>query len=58
MDFLVHMKAAKQDHGHQEGPSDLSLRLKGLLESLLVEKPLVDGASLLVRKEILHRMLR
>jgi hypothetical protein len=33
MDFLVHMKAAKHDHGHQAVPSDLTLRVKAL-ESL------------------------
>jgi hypothetical protein len=45
MDFLVHMKAAKHDHGHQTVPSDLTLRVKAL-ESLLAEKGLVDPAAL------------
>ena len=34
-----------QEHDHQEAPSDLSLRVKAL-ESLLVEKGLVDAAAL------------
>jgi nitrile hydratase subunit alpha len=33
------------DHGHQTVPSDLTLRVKAL-ESLLVEKGLVDRAAL------------
>ena len=45
MEFLVNMKAAKHDHGHQAVPSDLTLRVKAL-ESLLVEKGLVDPAAL------------
>ena len=45
MEFLVNMKAAKHDHGHQAVPSDLTLRVK-VLESLLVEKGLVDPAAL------------
>jgi nitrile hydratase len=39
------MRAAKNDHGHQAVPSDLTLRVKAL-ESLLVEKGLVDPAAL------------
>ena len=39
------MTATKHDHGHQEVPSDLALRVKAL-ESLLVEKGLVDPAAL------------
>jgi nitrile hydratase len=45
IEFLVDMKAAKHDHGHQTVPSDLTLRVKAL-ESLLVEKGLVDPAAL------------
>jgi nitrile hydratase len=45
MAFLVTMKAAKHDHEHQAVPSDLALRVKAL-ESLLVEKGLVDPAAL------------
>jgi nitrile hydratase len=45
MEFLVNMKAAKHDHVHQAVPSDLTLRVKAL-ESLLVEKGLVDPAAL------------
>jgi nitrile hydratase subunit alpha len=45
MGFLVTMKAAKHDHEHQAVPSDLALRVKAL-ESLLVEKGLVDPAAL------------
>jgi nitrile hydratase subunit alpha len=37
--------AHAQDHGHQTVPSDLTLRVKAL-ESLLVEKGLVDRAAL------------
>lgn len=37
--------AADADHGHQALPSDLTLRVKSL-ESLLVEKGLVDRAAL------------
>jgi hypothetical protein len=33
------------DHGHEQVPSDLTLRVKAL-ESLLVEKGLVDPAAL------------
>ena len=39
------MRAAQHDHGHQAVPSDLNLRVKAL-ESLLVEKGLVDPAAL------------
>src|ERR1700740_42760 len=39
------MRAAQQDHSHQSVPSDLTLRVKAL-ESLLVEKGLVDPAAL------------
>jgi nitrile hydratase len=39
------MRAAKHDHNHQAVPSDLVLRVKAL-ESLLVEKGLVDPAAL------------
>src|ERR1700760_1666025 len=39
------MREAKQDHSHQAVPSDLALRVKAL-ESLLVEKGLVDPAAL------------
>src|ERR1700740_2603976 len=39
------MRAAQHDHGHQAVPSDLTLRVKAL-ESLLVEKGLVDPAAL------------
>jgi nitrile hydratase subunit alpha len=45
MEFLVNMKAAEYDHGDQAVPSDLTLRVKAL-ESLLVEKGLVDPAAL------------
>jgi nitrile hydratase subunit alpha len=45
MAFPVTMKAAKHDHEHQAVPSDLALRVKAL-ESLLVEKGLVDPAAL------------
>src|ERR1700720_2579987 len=45
MAFPVTMKAAKHDHEHQGVPSDLALRVKAL-ESLLVEKGLVDPAAL------------
>jgi nitrile hydratase len=45
MEFLVHMKAPTHDHDHQAVPSDLALRVKAL-ESLLVEKGLVDPAAL------------
>jgi nitrile hydratase len=45
MEFLVNMKAPTHDHDHQAVPSDLSLRVKAL-ESLLVEKGLVDPAAL------------
>jgi nitrile hydratase len=37
--------ANAQDHGHQDLPSDVALRVKSL-ESLLVEKGLVDQAAL------------
>jgi Nitrile hydratase, alpha chain len=39
------MRAAQHDHGHEAVPSDLTLRVK-TLESLLVEKGLVDPAAL------------
>ena len=45
MEFLVIMKAPTHDHDHQTVPSDLTLRVKAL-ESLLVEKGLVDPAAL------------
>jgi nitrile hydratase len=51
MAFLVKMKASTNTHGqehdnhHQAVPSDLALRVKAL-ESLLVEKGLVDPAAL------------
>src|ERR1700738_3355530 len=53
MESLVNMKAAtydlaqeqEQEHGYQAVPSDLTLRVKAL-ESLLVEKGLVDSAAL------------
>jgi hypothetical protein len=38
-------QAADSDHDHQALPSDLTLRVKSL-ESLLVEKGLVDRAAL------------
>ena len=38
-------KMEDHDHGHQAVPSDLALRVKAL-ESLLVEKGLVDRAAL------------
>jgi len=52
-EFLINMKADTHDlpqekehvHGHQTVPSDLTLRVKAL-ESLLVEKGLVDPAAL------------
>jgi nitrile hydratase len=37
--------AHAEDHGHQEVPSDVALRVKSL-ESLLVEKKIVDRAAL------------
>ena len=47
MEFLVNMRAADHDHDHdhQAVPSDPTLRVKAL-ESLLVEKGLVDPAAL------------
>ena len=45
IEVSVTMRAAKHDHGHQAVPSDLTLRVKAL-ESLLVEKGLVDPAAL------------
>ena len=45
MEFLVNMKAPTHVHDHQAVPSDLALRVKAL-ESLLVEKGLVDPAAL------------
>jgi len=39
------MRAAQVDHGHQPVPSELALRVEAL-ESLLVEKGLVDPAAL------------
>ena len=38
-------QAHEHNHGHQAVPSDLTLRVKAL-ESLLVEKGLVDPAAL------------
>ena len=43
--LLVDMKSAMHEHRHQAVPSDLALRVKAL-ESLLVEKGLVDPAAL------------
>jgi len=40
-----HVQAAEADHDHQALPSDLTLRVRSL-ESLLVEKGLVDPAAL------------
>jgi hypothetical protein len=40
-----HLHAQKHEHDHQEVPSDPTLRVKAL-ESLLVEKGLVDPAAL------------
>ena len=45
MEVPVTMSAAQHDHSHQAVPSDLTLRVKAL-ESLLVEKGLVDPAAL------------
>ena len=53
MVFLANMEATRNDpthaeqhdHGHQQVPSDLALRVRAL-ESLLVEKGLVDPAAL------------
>ena len=53
MVFLANMEATRNDftdaeqhdHGHQKIPSDLALRVRAL-ESLLVEKGLVDPATL------------
>ncbi|HEY2982041.1 MAG TPA: nitrile hydratase subunit alpha [Anaerolineales bacterium] len=42
---LAHAQSHDQDHEHQAVPSDLTLRVKSL-ESLLVEKGLVDRAAL------------
>ncbi len=42
---LAHGQELDQDHEHQAMPSDLTLRVKSL-ESLLVEKGLVDRATL------------
>lgn len=42
---LTAMEGGVQDHSHQAVPSDLALRVKSL-ESLLVEKGLVDPAAL------------
>src|SRR5262245_57814780 len=39
------MHSQEHDHDHQTAPSDLALRVKAL-ESLLVEKGLVDPAAL------------
>src|ERR1051325_4949465 len=41
----VHVHHHHHDHEHQAVPSDLTLRVKAL-ESLLVEKGLVDSAAL------------
>jgi nitrile hydratase subunit alpha len=53
MVFLTNMETARNnptdakqhDHGHQQIPSDLALRVRAL-ESLLVEKGLVDSVTL------------
>src|SRR5207245_8338985 len=42
---MAHAEKHKHDHDHQALPSDLTLRVKAL-ESLLVEKGLVDRAAL------------
>ncbi len=42
---LAHAQEPEHDHSHQAVPSDLTLRVKSL-ESLLVEKGLVDPAAL------------
>jgi nitrile hydratase subunit alpha len=42
---IAHTQDHGHDHGHQTVPSDLTLRVKAL-ESLLVEKGLVDPAAL------------
>src|SRR5437773_9168922 len=42
---MPHAAGPKHDHEHQAVPSDLTLRVKAL-ESLLVEKGLVDRAAL------------
>jgi nitrile hydratase len=42
---MMHTPYHDHDHGHQAVPSDLTLRVKAL-ESLLVEKGLVDRAAL------------
>src|SRR5579864_8091053 len=42
---LTHAQEHDHDHGHQDIPSDPALRVKAL-ESLLVEKGLVDPAAL------------
>ena len=42
---LAHAQAQDHDHVHQAVPSDMTLRVKSL-ESLLVEKGLVDSAAL------------
>ena len=42
---IAHAQDHGHDHGHQTVPSDLTLRVKAL-ESLLVEKGLVDRAAL------------
>jgi nitrile hydratase len=42
---ITHAQHRGHDHGHQTVPSDLTLRVK-TLESLLVEKGLVDRAAL------------
>ena len=42
---IAHSQDRGHDHGHQTVPSDLTLRVKAL-ESLLVEKGLVDRAAL------------
>ena len=42
---IAHAEDHRHDHGHQAVPSDLTLRVKAL-ESLLVEKGLVDRAAL------------
>ena len=45
MEVPISMETADHEHSHQAVPSDLALRVKAL-ESLLVEKGLVDPAAL------------
>ena len=42
---IAHAQDRSHDHGHETVPSDMALRVKAL-ESLLVEKELVDRAAL------------